>query len=78
MTEVAGLLSFENLNNTDVIWSSTEAEDMEVALRSIVEATSWMGLVDVRVDVFITLLAKIPALRAGLCCALGYPLHGHP
>ena len=23
-------------------------------------------------------LAKIPALRAGLCCALGYPLRGHP
>ena len=42
VTELAGLCSFDNLNKMDVIWSFTEAEDMEVALRSIVEATSWM------------------------------------
>ena len=41
--ELAGLSSFENLNKTDVTWSSTEAEALEAALRSIVEATSWMG-----------------------------------
>ena len=39
---VAGLRSFDNLNETDVVWSSAEAEDVEAALRSIVEATSWM------------------------------------
>ena len=42
MTELAGLRSYENLNKTDVIWSSTEAEDIEAALKSIVEATSRM------------------------------------
>ena len=41
--EVAGLHSYDNLNNTDVILSLSEAEDMEAALRSITEATSWMG-----------------------------------
>ena len=41
--ELAGLHSFEDLNKMDIIWSSTEAEDiMEAPLRSIVEATSWM------------------------------------
>ena len=42
VTELAALHSFDNLNKTDVIWSSTEAEDMEAALHSIVEATPWM------------------------------------
>ena len=42
MTELADLRTFDNLNKTDVIWSSTEAEGMEAALRSTVEATSWM------------------------------------
>ena len=42
VTELAGLHSFDWLNKTDVIWSSTESEDMEAAPRSIVEATSWM------------------------------------
>ena len=42
VTELAGLRSFDRLNLMDVIWSSTEAEEMEAALRSIVEATSWM------------------------------------
>ena len=40
--ELAGLLSFENLNKTDVIWSSNKTGDMESVLRSIVEATSWV------------------------------------
>ena len=40
--ELAGLHSFGNLNKTDIIWSSTEAEELEAALRSVVEATSWM------------------------------------
>ena len=34
--------SFNNLNRTNVILSSSEAEDMESAMRPIVEATSWM------------------------------------
>ena len=42
VTELAGWRSFDNLNKTEVIWSSTEVEDMEAAFRSIVEATSWM------------------------------------
>ena len=42
VTELTGLHTFDNLNKMDVIWSSTEAADMEAALRSIVEATSWM------------------------------------
>ena len=42
MTELAGLQSFDNLNKTNIIWSSTEAEDMEAAARSIMEATFWM------------------------------------
>ena len=42
VTELVGLCSFENLKKTDIIWCSTEAEDMEAALRSIVGATSWM------------------------------------
>ena len=32
--------SLDVLNRTDVIWSSSEAEDMEAAMSSIVEATS--------------------------------------
>ena len=40
VTELVGLRSFDNLNKTDVIWSSTEAEDMEATARSIVEAIS--------------------------------------
>ena len=44
--ELTGLRSFDNLNMTDVIWSSMEAEKMEDALRSIVEVTSWMDLCD--------------------------------
>ena len=42
ITELASLRSFDSLNKTDVIWSSTETEDMKAAARSIVEATSWM------------------------------------
>ena len=42
VTELAGLCTFDNLNKTYVIWSSTEAKEMEAALRSIIEATSWM------------------------------------
>ena len=33
VTELAGMLSFENLSKTDVILSSAEAEDMEAAMR---------------------------------------------
>ena len=42
VTELTGMRSFDNLNKTDVILSSSEAEDMEAAMWSIVEATSWM------------------------------------
>ena len=42
VTEVAGVQSFENLNKTDVILSSSEAEDLTAAVWSIVEATFWM------------------------------------
>ena len=42
VTELARLRSFDNLNRTDVILSSSEAEDMEAAMQSIVEATTWM------------------------------------
>ena len=42
VTELAGMLSLDNLNKTGVILSSSEAEDLEVAVLSIVEATSWM------------------------------------
>ena len=40
--ELAGLRSYDILNKTDAILSSSEAEDMVAALRSIYEATSWM------------------------------------
>ena len=43
--ELAGMHSFDNLNKTDVILSSSEAKDMEAAMRSIVEATSWWSFV---------------------------------
>ena len=42
VTELVGLRSYDNLSKTDFILSSSEAEDMEVALRFIVETTSWM------------------------------------
>ena len=42
VTELAGLCSWDNLNKTDSILSSAEAEDLEAALKSIVEAASWM------------------------------------
>ena len=42
VTELTGMKSFENLNKTDVNLSSSEAEDLEAAVRSIIEATSWM------------------------------------
>ena len=41
VTVLAGLRTFDNLNKTNVIWSSNEAEDLEAALQSIVD-----GLVD--------------------------------
>ena len=40
--ELVGLRSYDNLNRTDVILSSSKAE-MEATLWSIVEATSWLG-----------------------------------
>ena len=36
------MLSFDSLSKTDVVLSSTEAEDLEAVARTIVEATSWM------------------------------------
>ena len=40
--KLAGMRSFENLNKTDVILSSLEAEDLKAAIRSIIKATFWM------------------------------------
>ena len=40
--ELAGLRSLDNFNKTDINWSSMESEEMEAALRSVVEAFSWM------------------------------------
>ena len=34
--------SFKNLNKTDVVFSSSEFEDLEIAVRTLLEATSWM------------------------------------
>ena len=42
MTELAGMRSFDNLAKTDIVLSSSEAEDLEAAVRSFVEATSWI------------------------------------
>ena len=42
VTELAGLYSFDNLSRTDVLLSSFKTEDMEAAMQSIAEATSWM------------------------------------
>ena len=41
--ELAGMCSFENLAMTDVVLSSSEAEDVEAAVRSIIEASSWLN-----------------------------------
>ena len=40
VTELAGLRSYNNLNKMDVIFSLSEAEEMEAALQSIIKATS--------------------------------------
>ena len=40
--KLAGLFWYDIINKTDIILFSSEAEDMEAALRPIVEATSWM------------------------------------
>ena len=40
IAELAGLRSFDSLNKSDIVWSSTEIEDMEAMARSIVEAIS--------------------------------------
>ena len=40
--ELVWLHSFDSLNRADVILSLSEAVDMEAAMRSIVEVTSWM------------------------------------
>ena len=37
---LVGLWFFDIPNGPDVIWSSSEAEDLEAAMRSVVEATS--------------------------------------
>ena len=46
MMELVWLCSYDNLNKSDVILSSSEAEDMEAGLQSIIEAPSWMRLVN--------------------------------
>ena len=40
--ELAGMSTFDKLNNPDVILSSSEAEDLETAVQPIIKATSWM------------------------------------
>ena len=42
MTELAGIRSYENLNKADVVLSSSEAEDLEAAACTVIEATLWM------------------------------------
>ena len=36
------MISYDNMNTTDVVFSSTEVEDLEAAARTWLEATSWM------------------------------------
>ena len=43
MTEFGGMHLFDNLNKTAVVFSGSEVEELEAAVRTIVEATSWMG-----------------------------------
>ena len=35
--------SFDTLNKADIILSSSEEKDLETAVQSIIEVTSWMG-----------------------------------
>ena len=56
MTKLAGIRSFENMAKTDVSLSSFEAEELQEAAWSIVEATSWMD--------WWTLTARSMALRS--------------
>ena len=34
--------SFDNLSRTDIIFSASNIEDLEAALRTLLEATSWL------------------------------------
>ena len=43
VTELSGRYFFKNLVNKDVVLLSSEAEDLVTAIRSIIEATSWMN-----------------------------------
>ena len=43
ITELIGMKSFDNLNKSDVILSSTEAKDLEMAACTVIELTFWMG-----------------------------------
>ena len=38
-----GMKSFNNLNKSNVVLSSSEAEDLEAAVLTLIEATSWMN-----------------------------------
>ena len=40
--KLGGMKSFENLNKTDMVFSSSEVKDMEIAVRTLHEVTSWM------------------------------------
>ena len=42
MTEVGEMRSYDNLNKMDVVSTSTEVEDLEAAVRTLLEVTSWM------------------------------------
>ena len=42
--ELAIMRSYENVNKIDVVLSSSEAEDFEMAALTFMDATSWMGL----------------------------------
>ena len=42
VTKLGGMHLFDNLNETDVVLLSSEAEELETAARTVLEATSWM------------------------------------
>ena len=42
ITEHGGMRSFENLSKTKVVFLAAKAEDLEAAVRTVVEVTFWM------------------------------------
>ena len=42
ITELGSVKSFSNLNKTDVVFSFSEIEELEVAVSTLSETTSWM------------------------------------